>query len=98
MNKSKKLLATTVALVAVLTAPALYAHDTDRSQGPMMGPGGMMQGGSGGMMNMMPMMKQMGQMMQSCNKMMQSMTHEHGPKSPNEQWQKKDPETPEKKG
>jgi hypothetical protein len=35
------------------------------------------------------MMGQMGQMMESCNKMMQSMKHETGPKNPNEQWQKK---------
>lgn len=96
MRKSMKLLTVTGALVAVLSiAPALHAHDTKGSQDSMMGQGGMMQGGQGGMMKMMG---QMSQMMESCNKMMQSMTHEHGPKKPDEQRQKKGPEKPENKG
>ena len=75
MRKSVKTLAVVSALVAgLVSAPALYAHESQRSQGSMMGPGMM---GQGGMMGIMGQMSQMSQMMKTCNEMMQGMMQDH---------------------
>ena len=95
MRKSMKIFAVASALVAgVAIAPALYAHDSERSNGSMMGPGMMDQGGMMGMMNMMG---QMSQMVEHCNQVM----GDRGSGQPNEQWrseQRDAPKTPEKEG
>ena len=59
--------------VALLSGTALYAHQSDGSQGSMMGPGMMRQG---------DMMGQMSQMMATCNQMMQGMMQHHQEKLP----------------
>ncbi len=85
MRKSIKALAIASAIIASLAAaPALYAHDSEESGDSMMGSGMM---GQGGMMNMMG---RMNEMMETCNKMMQSMSHD-GSGQPNEQWREKSP-------
>ena len=94
MRKSLKTLGVVSALVAgIAAAPALYGHESQSSQGSMMGRSGTMQGGPGSMMgggNMMGMMNMMGQMstmMENCNKMMQGMTekHDHAREAPPQQ-------------
>ena len=88
MRKSIKAFAITSTVIAGLAAaPALYAHDSKESDDSMMSPGMM---GQGGMMGMMNMMGQMSEMMETCNKMMQSMSH-NGSGRPNEQWREKSP-------
>lgn len=88
MRKSIKALAIASAIIAGLAAaPALYAHDSEESGDSMTGSGMM---GQGGMMGMMNMMGQMSEMMETCNKMMQSMSHD-GSGRPNEQWREKSP-------
>ena len=95
MRKSMKIFAVASALVAgVAIAPALYAHDSERSNGSMMGPGMMDQGGMMGMMNMMG---QMSQMMDHCNEMMQGAGDGRSGK-PNEQWRKDTPAVPGNNG
>lgn len=92
MRKSMKIFAVASALVAgVAIAPALYAHDSERSSGSMMGPGMMDQGG------MMSMMGQMSQMMDHCNEMMQG-AGAGGVGKPNEQWRKDAPAAPGNNG
>ena len=59
--------------VAMLSGTALYAHQSDGSQGSMMDPGMMGQGG---------MMGQMSEMMATCNQMMQGMMRHHRDKLP----------------
>ncbi len=74
MKLNMKTLAVTSALVIGFgAAPLVYAHDTDGSQGSMMGQGMMGQGG---------MMGQMREMMETCNKMMQGMMEGHHSQSP----------------
>lgn len=95
MRKSMKILAVASALVAgVAIAPALYAHDLERSGGSMMGPGTMDQGGMMGMMNMMG---QMSQMTDQCNEMMQG-AGDGGAGKPNEQWRGNAPAVPGNNG
>lgn len=92
MRKSMKIFAVASALVAgIAIAPALYAHDSERSNGSMMGPGMMDQGG------MMSMMGQMSQMMDHCNEMMQG-AGDGGSGKPNEQWRKDTPAVPDNNG
>ncbi|MBI2584751.1 MAG: hypothetical protein HYW28_02575 [Rhodospirillales bacterium] len=86
-----KLLAALVLTAGLAAAPALYANETGKSGGSMMGPGMM----GGGMMGMMNMMGQMGPMMEQCNQMMGGMTGDRGATKPNEQWRKDSPTTPE---
>jgi Spy/CpxP family protein refolding chaperone len=74
---------------AVVAAPLLYAEESP--SGSMMGRGMMGADRGGGMMGMMNMMPQMSQMMDHCNNMMSS-------SRPNDQWRKKAPSEPEKKG
>jgi hypothetical protein len=78
----------TALALGLAAAPALYAHESGKPGGSMMGPG--MMGG-----DMMNMMGQMGQMMDHCNKMMQGATDDHGSGKPNDQWRKDTPTTPE---
>ena len=87
----------TLALAGALTAaPALYAHETGKTGGSMMGPGMMGPGTMGG--GMMNMMGQMGQMMEHCNQMMQGSADGNGAKKPNDQWRLPAPATPDNKG
>jgi len=86
----------TIALVIAATlaataaaVPALYAEDNH--SGPMMRHGMMGDDNNGGGMGMMKMMKQMSQMMDHCSNMMSD-------SRPNDQWRKKPPSQPEKKG
>lgn len=91
MRKSMKILAVASALVAgAAIAPALYAHDSERYSGSMMGSGMTDQGGMMGMMNMMG---QMSQMMDHCNEMMQG-AGDGGASKPNEQWRENAPAAP----
>jgi hypothetical protein len=69
-------------VLAVLTAPVLYAKD---AQAPFSGTIGR---------GMMGMMGRMDRMMDHCNAMMQS----RGNGRPNEQWRKHAPTTPDKNG
>lgn len=86
MRNPIKALAVTSAVVAGLAiTPSLYAHESSKSGGSMMGSGMMGQGG------MMGMMGQMSEMMEGCNKMMQSM-HQGGSGRPNEQWREGAPD------
>lgn len=95
MRKSIKTLAITSTVVAGLAAaPALYAHDSERSGGSMMRSGMMGEGGMMGMMN------QMSEMMEGCKRMMQSM-NQGGSGRPNEQWREdapKNDKTPDTNG
>lgn len=92
MLKSMKIFAVASALVAgVAIAPALYAHDSERSNGSVMGPGMMDRGG------MMNMMGQMSPMMDHCNEMMQG-AGDGGSGKPNEQWHKDAPVAPGNNG
>ncbi|MDP6572174.1 MAG: hypothetical protein QGI06_01570 [Rhodospirillales bacterium] len=69
MRKNLKTVIVASALaVAMLSGTALYAHQSDGSQGSMMGQGGMM--------------GQMSQMMATCNQMMQGMMRHHRDKLP----------------
>jgi hypothetical protein len=95
MHKFVKSLLAAGALVASLaTAPALYAHDTGKSQGDS---GSMMDSGTMGQGGMMNMMGQMNQMMDHCNQMMQGAMG-NGAGRPNEQWHKEAPPAPDKNG
>lgn len=89
MRNTMMSLAAAVALVAgVVTASALYAHDSESSKGhdgDMMG---------SGMMGMMNMMEEMSGMMDHCNQMMQGMTGD-GTGKPNDQWHKEAPAVPD---
>ena len=80
MTKPIKAFVLASAVVASMAvAPALYAHDSDRSAESMMGSG------------MMGMMQQMSGMMEGCSKMMQS-PNPGGSERPNEQWRKQTPQ------
>jgi hypothetical protein len=84
--------ASQAALAATITAvSALYAEDNQTPSGSMMRRGMMGHDNNGGGMGMMKMMKQMSQMMGHCNNMMNG-------SRPNEQWRKKSPSQPDKKG
>jgi hypothetical protein len=77
MTTPIKAFAVASAVVASLAvAPALYAHDAERSGDSMMGSG---------------MMQQMSGMMEGCGKMMQS-SNPSGSERPNEQWRKDAPQ------
>jgi len=96
MTMRLKTLAVVAALaIGLAAAPAVYAHDSSKPGGSMMGPGTMGPGmmGQGGMMNMVG---QMGQMMEHCNDMMQGKAGDHGSGKPNDQWRKDAPTAPEK--
>lgn len=99
MRTGFKTFALISALVAGLAAaPALYAHDSDRSDRHMMGPGGMMgMMRMDGMMNMMRGMMGMMGMDGMMDMMRGMMGGQHGPK-PNEQWREKPPATPKREG
>lgn len=92
LNSMKTLALVTVFTAGIAAAPALYAHDSNSSVAPMMGPGMM---GQGGMMDMMKMMGQMNKMMGTCNEMMQSVTDHHGSEG-HDQKRGKEPMVPEK--
>ena len=93
MRKAAKNLAIASALfVGLATVSALDARESQRSQGSMMGPGMM---GQGGMMDMMKMMGQMNKMMAACNEMMQGAKDHHGSDG-HDQKRGKSPMTPEK--
>ncbi len=99
MRKSLKVLFVASAFVAgIAAAPTLYAHDSQNSQGSMMGPSMMGQGDMMGGGNMMGMMSQMIAMMENCNKMMQGMMENSGPGAPNDQWRKEEPAKPDEQG
>ncbi len=93
MRKHTTALAIAAALAATVAAvPALYAEDNQTPSAPMMKDGMMGDDTNGdGMMGMMKMMKQMSQMMDHCSNMMSD-------SRPNQQWRKKSPSQPEKKG
>ncbi len=75
MRKNLKTVIMASALaVAMLSGTALYAHESDGSQGSMMGPGMM---GQGRMMGQGGMMGRMSQMMATCNQLMQGMMQHH---------------------
>ena len=93
MRKHTTALVIAAALAATIAAvPTLYADDNQTPSGSMMR-GGMMGDDTNGdgMMGMMKMMKQMSQMMDHCSNMMSD-------SRPNQQWRKKSPSQPEKKG
>ena len=95
MTMRLKILAFLTALaVGLAAAPALYADDSAKPGGSMMGPGTMGPGMMGG--GMMNMMGQMGQMMEHCTQMMGGAADDHGSGKPNDQWRKDSPTTPEK--
>ena len=72
MRTQLKTLAVAAALVAgFAAAPAVYAHQSQGSQGSMMGGG-----------NMMGMMGQMNEMIGTCNKIMQGMMKNHDSEKP----------------
>jgi len=85
MRKHRKtlLVASTLAF-GLAAAPAIYAHDSDRAGGSMMGRG---------------MMGQMSSMMENCSQMMQAMMG-NGRESarPNEQWRNRSPRQPDQPG
>ena len=77
MNIQLKALVVAGALIIGLAAaPSIYAHESQGSQGSMMG-SGMVGGG-----NMMGMMGRMKEMMETCNKMMQGMMKNHDAQKP----------------
>jgi hypothetical protein len=92
-NLTTALLLGSVLLAGAMTAPSLYAEDQQSSGSTMdhrmMGNRDGKDGG--GMMGMMKMMRQMSEMMDHCGNMMSD-------SRPNEQWRKKSPTQPEKKG
>jgi hypothetical protein len=91
----KSLLAASTLLAGLIGAPALYAQNEPATpQSPMMGQGGMMQGGQG----MMNMMGQMSEMMETCNEMMKGMMANRGSQRPDEQLQDREPGQPENRG
>ncbi len=72
MRTQLKTLAVAATLVAgFAAAPAVYAHQSQGSQGSMMGGG-----------NMMGMMGQMNEMIGTCNKIMQGMMKNHDSEKP----------------
>ena len=94
---AKQITAVSALIVALATAPSVFAQEQPGTgssgsgnapmQGGMMGQGGMMQGN---------MMGQMSQMMEGCNKMMQSMNDRRGSRGQGNQPEQ--PAQPEKKG
>ena len=94
--KLRKAMFVAALAAGLAAAPALYAHESGKSGGSMMGPGTMGPGMMGG--GMMNMMGQMGQMMEHCNQMMGGATGGQGSGKPNEQWRQPAPATPDNKG
>jgi hypothetical protein len=85
----KTLLVASTLAAGLAAAPAIYAHDSDRAGGSMMGRGMMGQGG------MMGMMGQMSSMMENCGQMMQAMMGDGDAAArPNEQWRDRSPRRP----
>lgn len=83
----KTLLVASTLAAGVAAAPTIYAHDSNGSDGSMMGRGMMGQDG------MMGMMGQMSSMMENCNEMMQAQKDsETGGQRPNEQWRERAPQ------
>ena len=76
------LVASTLA-AGIAAAPTIYAHDSNGSDGSMMGQGGMM--------------GPMSSMMDHCNEVMQAMNDsENGGQRPNEQWRERAPQLPDR--
>jgi hypothetical protein len=92
-NLTTALLLGSVLVAGAIAAPSLYAEDQQPSgstmEHGMMGNKGGKDGS--GMMGMMKMMRQMSEMMDHCGNMMSD-------SRPNDQWRKKSPSQPDKKG
>ena len=94
MRKYTAVLLGSVLIAGAMAAPSLYAQSAQQPPGATMDNG--MKGNKdgkdgGGMMGMMKMMGQMSEMMDHCSNMMSD-------SRPNEQWRRKSPSEPEKKG
>ena len=80
----KTLLVASTLAAGFAAAPTIYAHDSNGSDGSMMGQGMMGQDGIMGLMS---------SMMEHCNEMMQAMKNsESGSQRPNEQWRERAPQ------
>jgi len=92
MRKSTTaLLLSSILYAGAVPASALFAQDSQKQSGPMMGHGMMGDKNTKGEGGMMGMMKQGSEMTDHCSNMMND-------NRPNDQWRHNAPSAPEKKG